>query len=163
MPTDPPDPVRERPNRRSQNWWQTITNPQQYVIERIRKMLRKLIFSLIAVTTLSLVIMAQDDKTTLEGYIVDKACATGTGKVARADDPQAAAANETKSCILMEGCLKSGLGVYSDGKYTEFDEKGVALAKAAIEKSKKDKGAKFKVIGKVTGGKMAGEKITEVR
>jgi hypothetical protein len=126
-------------------------------------MLRKLVFSLIAVTALSLVVMAQDGKTTLEGYIVDKACATGTGKVARAADPQAAAANEPKSCILMESCLKSGLGIYSGGKYTEFDEKGVALAKAALEKSKKDKGAKFKVIGKVTDGKLAVGSITEVK
>src|SRR2546428_5236852 len=121
---------------------------------RIRRMLRKLVFSLMAVIALSLVVMAQDDRTTLEGYIVDKACATGTGKVARQSDPQAAAANEPTSCALMESCLKSGLGIYSGGKYTQFDEKGVALAKAALEKTKKDKGAKFKVTGKVTGDKM---------
>jgi hypothetical protein len=126
-------------------------------------MLRKLVFSLIAVTALSLVVMAQDDKITLEGYIVDKACATGSGKVARAADPQAAAANEPKSCILMVSCLKSGLGIYSGGKFTEFDAKGVALAKAAIEKSKKDRGAKFKVIGKVTDGKLAVGSITEIK
>jgi hypothetical protein len=62
----------------------------------------------------------------------------------------------------MENCVKSGLGVYSGGKYTEFDAKGVELAKAALQKTKKDKGAKFKVTGKVTGGKMAVESITEV-
>ena len=123
-------------------------------------MLKKFIFSLTAVMALSLVVMAQGEKATVEGFLVDKACATG--KVAKQADPQAAAANENKGCILMESCLKSGLGVYSGGKYTEFDEKGVALAKAAIEKSKKDKGAKFKVTGKVTGNKMAVESITEV-
>jgi hypothetical protein len=126
-------------------------------------MLRKFVFLLIAVTALSFAVMAQDDKTTLEGYIVDKACATGTGKVARAADPQEAAANEPKSCILMESCLKSGLGIYSGGKYTEFNEKGIALAKAALEKSKKDKGAKFKVVGKMTDGKLAVGSITEVK
>jgi hypothetical protein len=82
--------------------------------------------------------------------------------VAKQSDPQAAAANETKGCIMMDGCLKSGLGIYSEGKYTEFDVKGAALAKAALEKSKKDKGATFKVTGKVTGGKMAVENIEEV-
>jgi hypothetical protein len=121
-------------------------------------MLKKFIFSLTAIMALSLVAIAQDKA--LEGFIVDKACATG--KVAKQADPQAAAANENKGCVLMPSCLQSGLGVYSGGKYTEFDEKGVALAQAALEKSKKDKGAKFKVTGKVTGNKMAVESITEV-
>src|SRR5262245_29254340 len=104
-------------------------------------MLKKFIFSLTAVIALSVVVMAQDKS--LTGYIVDKACATG--KVAKQSNPQDAAANETSGCITMDGCLKSGLGVYSDGKYYQFDEKGNALAKAALDKSKKDKGAKFKV------------------
>src|SRR5262245_7734620 len=121
-------------------------------------MLKKFIFSLAAVIALSFVVKAQD--TPLVGFIVDKACATG--KVAKQSDPQAAAANETKGCILMDGCLKSGLGVYSGGKYYQFDEKGVALAKSALEKSKKDKGAKFKVSGKVTGDKIAVSGVEEV-
>ena len=120
----------------------------------------KFIFSLTAVMALSLVVMAQGNDATLEGYIVDKACATG--KVAKQADPQAAAANETKGCILMDGCMKSGLGVYSGGKYYEFDQNGNTLAKAALEKSKKDKGAKFKVTGKVTDGKVAVTGIQEV-
>ena len=123
-------------------------------------MLRKLGFSLMAVIALSLVAIAQGGKTTLEGYIIDKACATG--KVAKKPDPQAAAADEPTSCALMDTCLKSGLGIYSGGKYTQFDEKGNALAKKALEKSKKDKGAKFKVTGKMTGDKMAVEKVEEV-
>jgi len=123
-------------------------------------MLKKFILSLTAIMALGLIAVAQDGKTTLTGHIVDKACATG--KVAKQSDPQAAAANETKGCIMMDGCLKSGLGIYSEGKYTEFDAKGAALAKAALEKSKKDKGATFKVTGKVTGGKMAVESIDEV-
>ncbi len=124
-------------------------------------MLKKFIFSLTAIIALSLVVIAQDGQTTtLEGHIVDKACATS--KVAKQKDPQAAAANESKKCVLMESCLKSGLGVYSGGKYYEFDQKGVELAKAALEKSKKEKGAKFKVTGKVAGDKIAVENIEEV-
>jgi hypothetical protein len=121
-------------------------------------MLKKFTFSLIAIMALSLVAMAQDNS--LEGYIIDKACATG--KVAKQSDPQAAAANESKGCVLMENCVKSGLGVYSGGKYYQFDEKGIALAKAALEKSKKAKGAKFKVTGKVTDDKVAVASVTEV-
>jgi hypothetical protein len=123
-------------------------------------MLKKFIFSLTAIFALSLVVMAQDGKTTITGYIVDKACATG--KVAKQADQQAAAANESRNCVLMEGCVKSGLGAYSEGKYIEFDAKGVELAKAALEKSKKAKGAKFQVTGKMTEGKLAVAEIKEV-
>jgi predicted outer membrane protein len=124
-------------------------------------MLKKFILSLTAVMALSLVAIAQEDgKATLTGYIVDKACATG--KVAKQADPQAAAATESKGCILMEHCFQSGLGIYADGKYHELDAKGAELAKAALEKSKKDKGARFKITGKVAGGKLAVESIDEV-
>jgi hypothetical protein len=124
-------------------------------------MLKKFIFSLTAIMALSLVAMAYDGDATLEGVIVDKACATG--KVPKqGGDLQTAAANESKGCILMDNCLKSGLGVYSDGKYYEFDANGNALGKAALEKSKKDKGAKFKITGKVTGNKMAVTGIQEI-
>ena len=122
-------------------------------------MLRKFVFSLMAVIALSLVVMGQGGKITLTGYIIDKAC---SARMAKKSDPQAAAAEEPTSCALMEGCLKSGFGIYADGKYTEFDAKGGRLAKAALEKSKKDKGAKFQVTGKVTGGKMAVEDIKEI-
>ncbi|MDQ3010106.1 MAG: hypothetical protein M3X11_05330 [Acidobacteriota bacterium] len=93
------------------------------------------------------------------GNIVDKACSAG---VAKKDDPQAAAASHTKGCSLSERCANSGFGVYSDGKYTEFDEKGAILAKDALKKSTKDKGAKFKVTGMVHDGKLMVESISEV-
>jgi hypothetical protein len=159
MPADPPDSLRERVNPRSQNGDKPTLDLQQPVTERIRKMLKKFIFSMTAVMALSLVVIAYDGEE-LVGVIVDKACATG--KVAKQPDLQTAAANETKACILMPSCVNSGLGVYSGGKYYEFDQNGVALAKAALEKSKKDKGAKFKITGKVTDGKVAVTGIQEV-
>ena len=123
-------------------------------------MLKKFIFSLTAIMALSLVAMAYDGDA-LEGVIVDKNCATG--KVPKqGGDLQTAAANESKGCILMPSCVNSGLGVYSGGKYYEFDAKGNELGKAALEKSKKDKGAKFKVTGKVTGNKIEVKAIEEV-
>ncbi|MCG3159050.1 MAG: hypothetical protein JMDDDDMK_00026 [Acidobacteria bacterium] len=123
-------------------------------------MLKKFCFSLMAVMALSLVAMAQGNKSvTLTGNIVDKAC---SARVSKKEDVQAAAAGHTKNCALMENCAKSGFGVFAGGKWTEFDEKGNAMAKAALEKSKKDKGATFKVTGKVADGKMAVESISEV-
>ncbi|HEY6404201.1 MAG TPA: hypothetical protein VI479_22460 [Blastocatellia bacterium] len=114
-------------------------------------MLKKFIFSLTAIVALSLVAIAQEAKTTtVEGFIVDKHCSA------------ADMATHGKGCVLSADCVKSGLGVYANGKFTAFDEKSAAQAKAALEKSKKDKGAKFKVTGKVVGDKMAVEKIEEV-
>jgi hypothetical protein len=159
MPADPPDSLRERVNPSSQNGDNPTLDLQQPVTERIRKMLKKFIFSMTAVMALSLVVMAYDEAE-LVGVIVDKACATG--KVNKQPDLQTAAANENKACILMTSCVNSGLGVYSGGKYYEFDQNGNTLAKAALEKSKKDKGAKFKVTGKVTDGKVAVTGIQEV-
>jgi hypothetical protein len=123
-------------------------------------MLKKFIFSLAAIMALSFVALAYDDDS-MVGVIVDKNCATG--KVAKqGGDLQTAAANESRGCILMDSCLKSGLGLYAGGKYYQFDKKGNELAKAALEKSKKDKGANFKVTGKVTGNTIEVSAIEEV-
>jgi len=112
-------------------------------------MLKKFIFSLTAIIALSLVAIAQDKGETREGYIVDKHCSAGD------------VANHGKGCVLSAPCMKSGLGFYSDGKFTQFDTKSEALAKAALEKSKKDKGAKFKVTGKLVEGKLSASSIEE--
>ena len=113
------------------------------------------IFSFAALTAAS-----PSDEVTLTGNIVDKSCATGRMKK---EDPQASIDAHTKKCSLMENCLKSGLGVYADGKYIEFDESGVGLAKAALESSEKANGAKFKVMGKMVDGKLAVTKIEEIK
>ena len=115
--------------------------------------------ALVVVLSLASLGFADDKKVTLTGNIVDKACSAG---VSKKDDPQAAAAGHTKGCSLSERCANSGFGVYSDGKYTEFDEKGAALAKDALKKSTKEKGAQFKVTGMVHDGKMMVESISEV-
>jgi hypothetical protein len=114
-------------------------------------MLKKFIFSLTAVMALSLVVMAQGGKEeTLTGAIADKHCAG------------ADMATHGKGCVLAAKCADSGLGVVVDGKFTPFDKAGSAKAKAALEKSKKDKGAKFKVTGTVAEGTMTVKSIEEV-
>jgi hypothetical protein len=62
----------------------------------------------------------------------------------------------------MENCAKSGYGVFADGKYYEFDEKGNEIAKTKIEASKKDSGAKYKVEGSVDGSKLMVKSISEI-
>lgn len=124
-------------------------------------MTKKLFSLAITITfglSLAVVAVADDKPVTLTGHIVDKAC---SAKVAKKENPQAASAEEAKDCIVR--CSKSGLGIFADGKYTEFDEKGVALAKAALEKSAKDKGATFKVSGKVADGKLMVDSVSEVQ
>ncbi len=124
-------------------------------------MRRKLLsfISILAMVVSVAALSVADDQVTLTGNIVDKSCATGRMK---GENPQGSIDAHTKKCTLMENCLKSGLGVYAEGKYTEFDEKGAGLAKTALEASAKNNGAKFKVTGKIADGKMAVTKIEEV-
>ncbi|NBO63328.1 MAG: hypothetical protein EBU88_00490 [Acidobacteria bacterium] len=115
-------------------------------------------FGICVLLALSGAALAQGEKKTLSGNIVDKAC---SGRVGKATNPQEAAAGHTKKCALSDNCKASGFGVYADGKFYEFDAKGAELAAEALTKSGKDKGAVFKVIGKVSGDKIAVESITE--
>jgi hypothetical protein len=73
-----------------------------------------------------------------------------------------AATGHKKGCSLSSGCLKSGLGVFADGKFTAFDEAGTTKGKAALETTSKASGAKFKVTGKMVDGKLAVDSISEV-
>lgn len=119
-------------------------------------------FALLALVTslCALAFANQDASVTLTGNIVDKQCATGRMKT---EHPQEAIDKHTKKCSLMEACLKSGLGVYADGKFIEFDTKGTDLGKVALEKSEKANGAKFKVTGKMVDGKLVVTGIQEVQ
>jgi hypothetical protein len=112
-----------------------------------------------AVLVLSLTVFAAAQggakSVTLTGNILDVACSAGNNTPEKA-------ANHKKGCSLSERCLKSGLGVYADGKFTAFDEAGTAKAKEALEKTAKANGAKFKVTGKMAGDKLTVESISEV-
>lgn len=115
------------------------------------------LFAFALVLSLSIMAAAQDSKksVTLTGNILDVAC---SAKVTTAE----AAEGHKKGCALSPGCSKSGYGVYSDGKFVAFDEAGTAKAKEALEKTSKANGAKFKVMGKMTGEKLMVDSITEV-
>ena len=123
--------------------------------------MKKLMMTAVAlavVLSLSSLTYAQGEKKTLSGNIVDKACSARVGKAA---NPQEAAGGHAKKCALSDNCKASGYGVYADGKFYESDSKGAELAAAALTKSAKDKGAVFKVTGKVSGDKIEVESITE--
>ena len=128
------------------------------------KKILSLVFTMALFMSLSLFANAQEmakkaaaksKKMTLTGNIIDKMC---SAKATTAE----AAADHKKGCSLSDGCAKSGFGVFSAGKYYEFDEAGNGMAKMALEKSAAEKGAMFKVMGKVADNKMMVTKITEV-
>ena len=127
----------------------------------IKKLFNPAFALLVALSLVGLASAQGGKATTLTGYIVDKMC---SASLAKKDNPEAFAAGHSgsKGCALKGPCANSGFGVFADGKYYEFDEKGAALAKAALEKSPKENGAKFKVVGKVSEGKMTVESISEV-
>lgn len=100
------------------------------------------------------------EKVKLTGYVVDVMCFAEHVKEA----PEAAtkaAADHTKECALMEDCVKSGYGIYADGKWYPFDAKGNALAKATFEKTARKDHIKMVVEGMKHDGKILVEKITE--
>jgi len=125
-------------------------------------MLRKLFVSTaVSALLVSLVVLAtaQDKGVSLTGNIVDKQC---SARVSKAADVSAASAAHKKGCALSDGCAASGYGVFADGKYYEFDDKGNEMAKAKLVASKKEAGAKFKVDGKLADNKLKVTSITEL-
>jgi hypothetical protein len=116
-----------------------------------------------AMCALALLVSAQGfaqggGTTTLKGYVVDQMCGKGMEKKANFAEK---APTHTKDCALDEACAASGFGIYSDGKWYTFDEKGSAMAKAAIEKSKRETGLWFSATGKLTGTEFAVASLKE--
>jgi hypothetical protein len=92
------------------------------------------------------------------GYVVDQMCAK---KMATKTDVMQKAAGHSKDCALEESCAASGYGIFSDGKYYAFDEKGSNEAKEQIEKSKRSKGMYFEVMGTMSDGILTVASIKE--
>lgn len=83
----------------------------------------------------------------VDGILIDKMCSTKalTGG-------QSAAVAHDRDCLLQDGCIKTGYGVYTaDGKYLKLDAAGDAKALAAIKASKQKDNFKVRVTGDVTG------------
>ena len=87
-----------------------------------QSMTRK-IFAFAAILAALVVLQAQTPKTvTIEGYIIDNACADGH----KADATFAATVKKhSKSCALMDNCVTSGYAVLtSDAKLYKLDKAG---------------------------------------
>jgi hypothetical protein len=85
---------------------------------------------------------------TLKGYVVDQMCARSIAKKANVMEK---AARHTRECCFHDACAASGFGIFYDGKWAPFDEKGSDLAKKALEASKRETGMFFVVQGKMDG------------
>jgi hypothetical protein len=90
--------------------------------------------------------------TTISGYVVDQMCAEGMAKRVNAMEKAAA---HTRGCSLEESCSAAGYGIFSDGKYYKFDEKGSTDARNLIEKSKRARGLYFEASGILSNGSLA--------
>lgn len=94
-------------------------------------------------------VLAQEKKpevrtVTLKGYVIDAMCGTAWAKKANGAEK---AARHTKACALNEHCAAAGYGIFSEGAWVKFDTDGDRQAKAAIQKSKKERGHYFEVRG----------------
>jgi len=123
-------------------------------------MKRAIILSMLALGLIVVSTVRAHEKVKLTGYVVDVVCAADHTK----DTPEDAtkfAAEHTKECALMEECVKSGYGIFADGKWYPFDAKGNTLAKALFEKTAKKDHVKATVEGMKHEGKILVEKLTE--
>ena len=100
------------------------------------------------------------EKVKLTGYVVDVMC-FGDHAKDKVEDATKVAAEHTKECALMDDCVKSGYGLYADGKWYPFDAKGNELAKALFDKTKKSDHLKVIVEGMKHEEKILVEKLTE--
>jgi hypothetical protein len=93
---------------------------------------------------------------TIDGYLVDVACATDNAKTPTKDF----GAIHTKDCMQMEDCAGTGFAVLTpDDKIIKFDSKSNQLARIFLQGSKKDKDFKVSVTGKLQGDKLSVESI----
>ncbi len=114
-------------------------------------MKRTLLSSLIVFTLLfglAGIISAQGKKTTLTGVIIDKKCS-------------ARGAAHTRDCTLK--CKDSGIGLFADGKFYEFDAKGTEEAIKLMEASQSEKVLKATVEGELEDTKLTVTSIKEVK
>jgi hypothetical protein len=87
---------------------------------------------------------AATTKTELTGYLTDVQCGESLENLKMAQD-------HTKECALMPGCMKSGYGLYTDGKLVKFDKAGSDKALSLLKGTKKEKDLKVKVTGEKKG------------
>ena len=115
---------------------------------------------LAAILSVMVVLQAQTPKTvTVEGYIIDNACAGAHSKDATFGDT---VKKHSKSCALMNSCVESGYAVYtSDSKLYKFDGAGNKSAEALLRETETKAGISVVVEGTIDGDIIKVTKITE--
>jgi hypothetical protein len=111
----------------------------------------------VALLVMTAALVAQDKAVTLDGYMIDNACASSD----KAKDKTWIKTHST-SCATMEACEKSGYAVYAKDKLYKFDDAGNASAAEIIKNTKSKKGLHVKVEGTIDGDTIKVTKITEV-
>ena len=139
----------------SESLWMITIFQKEFDIMKRAIALIMLAVGLIAVST-----VRAHEKVKLTGYVVDVVCAADHTKD-KPEDATKFASEHTKECALMEECVKSGYGIFADGKWYPFDAKGNTLAKALFEKTAQKDPIKVTVEGMKHEGKILVEKLTE--
>ena len=110
-----------------------------------------------ALVLMTAALIAQDKTVTLDGYMIDNACAASD----KGKDKNWIKTHST-SCATMENCEKSGYAVLANDKLYKFDDKGNASAEELLKTTKSKKGLHVKVEGTVDGDMIKVTKLTEV-
>ena len=95
---------------------------------------------------------AEPRTVTFTGYIVDVMCGN---TIAKKSNPMAKAPRHTRACALAEACAAEGYGMFAEGDWILFDEKGNTLANAALKKDTRKKALYFRVKGSYDGKRFA--------
>jgi len=113
----------------------------------------------LALVLMAVSLSAQDKTVTLDGYMIDNACASS-----HASDPDLDTVIKTHatSCALMAACEESGYAVYANKKVYKFDATGNTSAVEILKNTKSKKGLHVKVEGTIDGDTIKVTKITEV-
>ena len=122
-------------------------------------MIRKVLPLLVVLALMAGALIAQDKTVTLDGYMIDNACASS-----HATDKTFGTWVKTHgtSCATMESCEKSGYAIYAGDKLYKFDDAGNTSAEELLKNTKSKKGLHVKVEGTVDGDTIKVTKLTEV-
>ena len=118
---------------------------------RLSPLRTTLVLATLALAAMASIALAQAQKVTLRGYLIDKMCST---RAMKSESPTASAKKHTKACASMPKCAGSGYGVVSEDKFYTFDDKGNDMAKELLNNTKKDDSLSVEVVGTVDGDKI---------
>lgn len=117
-------------------------------------------FALTAILAFLIVLQAQTPKTvTVEGYIIDNACAGAHSKEATFGER---VKKHSTSCALMNNCVTSGYAVFTaDAKLYKFDKAGNEKAEALLKDTETKEGVAVIVEGTMDGDTIKVTKLSE--